>query len=432
MNAKKINYSKYLDDERGSTILLSMLILILLSFLGVSAVSTTVNELKIASNDQAYKKAFYNADSGVQYVIGYIENDLKTNGGTTTLLPTSDGPTNAKSFTPGTPAGFSFTIFTIAQTTVAGKKIYSFTSTGTGTDNAKYLITSSFTRGETSAISFAAFGDEKSDTKNSGTTLSFDSSSTDPTKNNPLAPGFVGTGEADIGSNDWLVTHNGATIDGDGVLGAKDDNSATTNQIHGGTTFSGTAPVNAGRIDPDPLGINTAGGMYNPLTYVASNDNALASVGNTINTNGTVTLVGKPGGANYYFTSITLKNGANLNIDTSLGPVNIFLNGTLEAKNGSNINVLGPSGPGKATDFAIFSNSTANNGIVFKHNSEFRGLVYAPLTDVEMKNSSAVYGSIWGKTIDIKNSGTLYYDTALKNKYKTVSNDLTLSSWQSG
>jgi len=157
--------------------------------------------------------------------------------------------------------------------------------------------------------------------------------------------------------------------------------------------------------------------VYDPSIYVASNDNASAGVGTTINTNGSITLTA----GDYYFTSVILKSGANLTIDASAGSVNIFLEGGLDAKNGSTINVTG-----NPTDFAIFSNSTAK--IDFKHSSAFKGLVYAPFADVDMKNSSSVYGAIWAASVDIKNSGTLYYDAALKDKY--TSDDLTLTSWK--
>jgi len=118
---------------------------------------------------------------------------------------------------------------------------------------------------------------------------------------------------------------------------------------------------------------------------------------------------------------VTLNNGANLNIDTSAGPVNIYMTGGLEAKNGSGLNVTG-----LPTDFAIYSNSSSS--LIFKHGSTFKGLVYAPLATIEMKNSADVYGALWGNTVDIKNSGELYYDVALKDAL--FSKDMQISAWE--
>jgi len=415
-----------LSNEKGMVLPLGLMFLAIIAMLGTTAVKTTTTDLKIGSNYRASKQAFYDAEAGVQYTIAMIENGLAD---TTFFLPTNIG--DSVPFTSATPADFFFVISNISMT---GPKVFTFDSTGSSLGDSRSVIEVSFEREVESAINYAAFGDEKTDAKNSGTTMSYDSSSTDPTKNDPSDSSFESTHKADIGSNDWLVTHNGSLIDGSGVFGEKSDGTPTDDDIHHKSIFYGTAGVDAGRIDPDPLGITTSGGVYNPSTYrdSADNDNNLSPdvVGTTMDTKNsdTVTLYGKPGGANYYFTSIILKNDVVLTIDSSAGPVNIFLEGGLDTRNSTTINVIDSLGnPGKPTDFTIFSNST--DRIDFKHNSEFRGLVYAPFAEVDMKNGSAVYGAIWANTIDIKNSGTLYYDTALKDKYVNITNDLSLLSW---
>ncbi|MBN2284456.1 MAG: hypothetical protein JXO48_11255, partial [Deltaproteobacteria bacterium] len=143
----------------------------------------------------------------------------------------------------------------------------------------------------------------------------------------------------------------------------------------------------------------------------------------------TLTLVGKPGGADYYITSLTLKNGATLNIDASAGPVNVYLSGTvdisegdLEAKTGASIN-----SNGNPTDFKLFSNSSQD--VIFKHNGDFRGMIYAPYSHVEIKNSADAYGLVWGGTADIKNGGEFYFDTALKDLYPSNRYEMTVVSW---
>jgi len=420
-------------NEKGFVLPVGLMFLAIISILGATAVTITTTDLKIGRNYKTSVQAFYNAEAGVQYAIAKMEDGL-ANG---ISLPTAIG--NSVSFTSYSqtmPAGFSFVISNILMT---GPDAFTFDSTGSGHGNSQSVIEASFEREVASAINYAAFGDEKVDAKNSGITLSYDSSSPDPTKNNPSDPSFQSTQKADIGSNDWLVTHNGSVIDGSGVFGEQSDGSPTVDDIHHKSVFTGTAGVNAGRVDPDPLGINS-GGIYDPSTYSANNDNDLSPdvVGTTMidtKNSDTVTLYGKPGGVNYYFTSINLKKDVVLTINASAGPVNIFLEGSLDTHNEATINVIDSLGnPGKPTDFTIFSNarsdSTPPERIDFKHNSEFRGLVYAPLAHVDMKNGSAVYGAIWANTVDIKNSGTLYYDMALQNKYANITNNLSLLSWK--
>ena len=375
------------QNERGAALVIALMFLVILGLLGTTAVILTTTDTKIGSNYSASQKALFNADAGVNFAEKKIEASLAAG---TFTLPTATGSANATSLTYTTPAGFSFTLSDIEM---VGPNSYSLTSTAPGPDNAQGQITVRLKRD--SAINFAAFGDKKLDTKNGGTTLSYKSNSPNSTINDPGAASFQTTHEADVGSNDLLVTHNGASIDGSGVFGEKVDGSATTNSIHGGTNFYGTTPVDAGRVDPDPLGV-TSGGEYDPSTYSASNDNLTQATppiaANTISTNGTQTLTGKAGGSNFYLTSVKLKNGATLAIDTTLGPVNIFLTGGFDAKNGSSI-TLSPN-PLDATKFSIFSNSTSK--IDFKHSSTFVGLVYAPYAPVDVKNSAAFYGAVWG------------------------------------
>ncbi len=395
-------------NEKGMVLVVVLLLLSALIILGTTTIMQTSTDLKISGNYKSSVQAFYDADAGVQYAIAKMEEGLKSSPQTFTL-PSAGSPAT---LTYTTPTGFSFTISTIANN--AGSNTYTFTSTGNGPNNTQAVIVA--TLGGDSAINYAIFGDSKSDTKSGGSTLSYDSGSTDPTKNDPSDPSFVSTHEADIGSNDWLVTHSGAYIDGDGGLGEQDDGSLATDGIDTGTTFYGTAPVNVGRIDPDPLGINS-GGEYDPSTYATINDNAAAGLGTTIKTAASITLTA----GDYYFTDIELKSGADLVIDPSAGPVNIFLTGGLSAKVGSTIN-----NTGKPTDLSIYSNSSTK--ISLANDGEFKAFVYSPFTPVDMGNSSNTYGAIWASNVDVKNGGTFYYDAALKDKY--MSNDLLLTAWK--
>ena len=133
-----------------------------------------------------------------------------------------------------------------------------------------------------------------------------------------------------------------------------------------------------------------------------------------------VTLIGKSGGANYYFTNIELKTGATLNIDTLAGPVNLFISGELNGKNGT---ITHASGDPKK--FAIFSDRS--DPVSLSNSSAFYGVVYAPFADLDIFNGAAIYGAILAKTVDVKNSGNFYFDIALKDKYLTK--DVAMSSW---
>jgi len=412
-----MNFTNPCQNERGAALVISLMFLAILAMLGTTAVVLTTTDMQIGANYKASAQAFYDADAGVNYGIAKMEAGLKDGS---FPLPTTVGGTSTLTYT--VPSGFSFFISPI---TMLAANAFSLTSTGTdpANANARTILAITFQRG--SAITFAAFGDKKLETKNSAAVYSYDSRSS-------ALPASLAdsTGQGDIGSNDHLITHNNSEIDGDGVFGEKEDGSPTDNSIHDVNDFSGDAPADAGRVDPDPLGIDT-GGEYDPTIYATTNDNAdavPAIVGNTIDlTSSTpMTLYGNSGGANYYATKFVLKKDAILTIDTNAGPVRLFLDGAsapFEVKNSSQILV---TPPGNEDQFAFFSN---NEGTLdLKHGSAFTGLFYAPKADIVVKNSVTVIGALWGKTVDLKNSGTLYFNTALSDIY--LSKDLTKVSWR--
>ncbi len=81
------------------------------------------------------------------------------------------------------------------------------------------------------------------------------------------------------------------------------------------------------------------------------------------------------------------------------------------------------------TDFAIFSNSSQD--LIFKHNTDYNGLVYAPNAHVEIKNTADVYGLIWGNTMGMHNSGEFFFDEAIQDKYLSSNNyTIYVLSWK--
>jgi hypothetical protein len=71
-------FFKNKSDERGSVLIVALLILVLLTIIGISATTTTNIETQIAGNDKFQKIAFNNADSGIfptAKVISDIMND---------------------------------------------------------------------------------------------------------------------------------------------------------------------------------------------------------------------------------------------------------------------------------------------------------------------------------------------------------------------
>jgi Tfp pilus assembly protein PilX len=426
-------------NENGAVLVIGLVFLALLAMTGTTAVVITSTDMQIGGNYKTGTQASWDAEAGVNYGLAKMEAGLKASPSATFSLPTVVGDptdpsdTNSVALSPfTTPTGFGFS-FKAPGLTMLDTNLYTFTSDGTAANNSNMTIT--VTCRQKPAITMAAFGDTKMDGKSGGTVESFDSSSSDPTKNDPTDPSFQSTHEADIGSNEWLVTHSGVDVDGNGVLGEDAGGAAATDSIADYNDFYGNeTPVVDERIDPDPLGV-TSGGEFDPTTYAPpNNDNCSNAIpgdphwtnlcnNNELDLGNGDTMILTAG--DYYINSgkgLELGNGSTLTIDASAGEVRIFLDGEgVTAANGSVLNVIGD-----ATDFSVFSNSTVK--IDFSNSSAFTGLVYAPFAPVDIKNSGAVTGAIWGSNVDIKNSGNLYYDSALADKFTTK--DMELVTWR--
>lgn len=65
-----------LNNNEGSALIMALLILVVVTIIGVSSMSTSTIEIKIASNDRLYKTSFYAADGGTEVGRELIEQNI--------------------------------------------------------------------------------------------------------------------------------------------------------------------------------------------------------------------------------------------------------------------------------------------------------------------------------------------------------------------
>jgi Tfp pilus assembly protein PilX len=109
-------------------LVVSLLVMAVLAVLGTAAVMTTTTDLKITSNYTQNKKAFYNADAGVERVIAYLRAN-------TVNYPTGNTPTT---ISVSCPTGFNFN--TSVNLNYVSSNTYKFQMTGTGANNVSKTI----------------------------------------------------------------------------------------------------------------------------------------------------------------------------------------------------------------------------------------------------------------------------------------------------
>jgi hypothetical protein len=64
------------NNEKGSALVLSLLILVLLTLMGISATTTSTVEIQMAGGEKFYELAFYSAESGWQRALNWLDNQF--------------------------------------------------------------------------------------------------------------------------------------------------------------------------------------------------------------------------------------------------------------------------------------------------------------------------------------------------------------------
>ena len=75
--ADSIHFRLPLNNNRGSALVVALLMLVVLTLIGISATTTTTFELQIAGNDKLYKRAFYAADGATEMGGELIEQNIE-------------------------------------------------------------------------------------------------------------------------------------------------------------------------------------------------------------------------------------------------------------------------------------------------------------------------------------------------------------------
>jgi hypothetical protein len=102
---------------------------------------------------------------------------------------------------------------------------------------------------------------------------------------------------------------------------------------------------------------------------------------------------------------VTLSGGAKLAVD---GPVEIVLNGQLNAGGGAFLNPT--SNP---ASLGISSSYAGADGVLLTGGSGGHFSIYAPTTSVALSGGSSIFGAVLGKTLAVSGGGAIHYDVQL-------------------
>ena len=371
------------NKRKGAAVPLAMIAIMILLAMGVGLLSIGGTARVYAVRTSSAIAARAAADSGLAMALYEMNEQLQVKPWNDSTLP----ETNNEAL-PFCDNSFSYTV------TNNGDGSYSITSTGNSGLSQKQVTCTLELQGP---FEYAIFGREGAELKNSATIDWYNYDDDDP----PLK---IGTHSIEEGA---IVLKNSATVNGDVVVGLGGDPDVVVDNS-GTITGDTLVPLEENYMSsisvPEWLDLLPSSGTIKNDTVVrtsAKYSSIDLNSRKTLQIDGDVTL--------YITGDVILGNSAKIEVleDASLI---LYLVGDLEAKNSSEINNLAKD----AKKLQLYGLDSCEN-MEFKNSSNFFGSIYAPNADVTIHNTVTVYGAVVANSVDLRDSGNLYYDASLRD-----------------
>jgi hypothetical protein len=361
-----------LTNEKGSAMIISLLVLLMLGVIGVAAIQTSNTEMDIARNYQTDMKSFYAAEAGAELAFTVIHDTLTWRAGFNDY-PFADGRFDVSIIDSTSESALTETLLV--------------RSTGYRAEAVSHIELKLAPR---RPFKWAVLGDKWLKGCGGTSTDSYNSDSGSYYATRLNAGG-------DIGSNGNIKLCGTSDIYGNASTSSPGDMDIANGAVVSGDTTT-VAPVV--KYDPIPqsefdyaMANNAAKtGMkgsykYNPMTYTMD-----VQPGQTVVLNS----------GTYYFSELKI----NGNIELAPGAsVQIYITGDISVQSGSAIN-----SKGAPKDFLMFA-----QGGTFKFNglSEIHAALYAPQTDFALTGGGQLFGSFITKTGQDVGGSSFHYDRSL-------------------
>ncbi len=369
--------------NRGSTIPLALIALVLLILMGMSLLSQGLNARVYSIRTSSDIAAQCAADAGLTKALFEMNKKLEVKPWSGKNLPTATSTSM-----PNCDAIYNYKI-----TGIPGSG-YMIESTGISGQNTKKVSCTLKLQGPFDAAIFTENGitlhsSAEVDGHNYG-------------KSDKILK--IGTNSTKSGAIDLK---NSSVVNGDvlvGTGGNPDDVIENKGTITGETgTLTQEYDMHLMTVPKWLLSLPSGGTIKNDTTihYAARYDSINLNSGEKITIDGNVVM--------YVSGDMIIKSSAELQINKDAS-LTLYLGGDFEGKNSSDIN-----NKTKIPKNLKIYGLDGCESMIFKNSSDFYGTIYAPNADIEMKNSADVYGSVIAKNFEQKNSADFFYDASLRD-----------------
>ena len=389
-NAKQYNKRR----QAGSVLILTLILVVVLVIVGQGLLGLSVQANRMAAKQEDFVLAQCAADAGVERAV-FLMNERLAN------LPWSDSdlPSETGQAVPGVDSTYSFTVISDGAGGYLISPSIGVSGDVTRTIHAELRIKSPF--------SHAILVKDTIDLKAGTVVTAIDSRVS-------LSPGDVDE-KAEVGTSsinsDAIALYSGSTINGSLFIGPGGDIDTVIKDLSGGDVpkyvlaqmplFPVVAPPE-GLVAYSPVDVKNATATITPsesgqYAYVDLDNSGILSA--------------ESGDTVMYVTGDVLMGQGSEIIVAPDSTLTIYFDGDFIAGNSSGIN----SENKVPSALRFYATGPGRQKVELKAKGEFYGVVYAPNADVIIHNSGDVYGSMVGETFEMKNSGTFFYDAALKD-----------------
>ncbi len=225
---------------------------------------------------------------------------------------------------------------------------------------------------------------------------------------NLLSNGTVSVaGSSKVYGNVWSTQAGVSVLGSSQVMGNATAGTTVTKAVSavitGTITNNQVAPVMTLPAVPNCGTYSSNSGISGTYSYNAATGNlSLSGINNATLANGS-----------YCFNNVTLSNSAQLRVN---GPVTIRITGKLTVGGVASLT----NTTSVPANLRILSSYSGSNGVSFTNSSNIYLMLYAPNTNVADTGAAQLFGTVVGKTVTLSNSGTIHYDTQLKNAWPDI------------
>lgn len=384
---------KRVVGRKGSALVLAVIIILVLLITGTGMMAVSqqsqVRSVRF-SQDLSARTA---ADAGLAKAVHEMNQLLESDSLATAQLPYEENMTLINSS-----ATYSYTI--------TGDPANGYTILSTGrVQSVQKTVRAVLVIRRQSPYQQAILGVDKIELKNNANIQAYDS--TDPLASDlKVKIGSLSTADGSIS-----LTNN-VTIKGDAFVGVGGDPDQGidlgNNVVIEGETYALEEEIELPRMEVPSLPDQGSDLDINETTVLDPSDSG--RYGDLVLGNSNELIIGG-GDVILSVEDVEIRNNGSVRVlDGS--SLTLYVDGDIEGSNGDGF----ITESGFPRDCKLITTNPDLQNIVFKNNSNLYMVLYAPNSEIEIKNNGDLYGSFTAKSFLLKNNAEIYYDVSLQEE----------------